>query len=176
MNNRLGMLQVYTGDGKGKTTASLGLALRAIGHGFKVLMIQFLKGDRQYGEVLAAPKLPGFFIKQTGRDSFVNFADPDPVDLKMVREGWEIAKRDILGKQYDMVILDEINVVLGTGLLPVEEVTAFLRDGSWRPVEIVMTGRLVPPAIVELADLVTEMKELKHYFVRGISSRDGIDH
>jgi cob(I)alamin adenosyltransferase len=170
------MIEVYTGDGKGKTTASLGLALRAVGHGFKVLMFQFLKGDTEYGEFKAAGFLPGFEIRQVGRDCFVNFASPDPVDAKMALEGWEAAKTAILSQKYDMVILDEINIAMGTGLLPTADVVHFLREISPQPVEIILTGRMAPAEVVELADLVTEMKEIRHYFSKGVHSRNGVDH
>ena len=176
MINELGMIQVYTGDGKGKTTASLGLALRACGHGLKVLMIQFMKGDREYGEIKAAKYLPNFEIRQVGRDCFVNFADPDPVDVNMLKDGWQQAKDAILSKDYQMVILDEINIAMYAKLLPVDEVVAFLKDNDLKDTEVVLTGRLAPDEIVEIADLVTEMREIKHYFSKGIHSRDGFDH
>lgn len=176
MVNEMGMIQVYTGNGKGKTTASLGLALRACGHGFKVLMIQFMKGDREYGEVKAAHCLPNFELRQVGRDCFVNFKDPDPIDIAMVKDGWAQAKEAILSKNFDMVILDELNIALYAKLLPVQEVVDFLKSNSHKNVEIVLTGQLVPFEIVEIADLVTEMKEIKHYFNQGIHSRDGFDH
>ncbi|MDR2005927.1 MAG: cob(I)yrinic acid a,c-diamide adenosyltransferase [Acidaminococcales bacterium] len=176
LEGKQGMIQVYTGDGKGKTTASLGLALRAVGHGFKVLMIQFLKGDPEYGEVKAAGFLPGLEIRQVGRDCFVNFAAPDPVDVKMAAEGWEMAKAAVLSRKYNMVILDEINIAMGTKLLPTAAVAGFLREISPPPAEIVLTGRMAPAEVIELADLVTEMKEVRHYFDKGVHSRNGIDH
>ncbi|MDR3349029.1 MAG: cob(I)yrinic acid a,c-diamide adenosyltransferase [Acidaminococcales bacterium] len=176
LGKKQGMLQIYTGNGKGKTTASLGLALRAAGHGFKTLMIQFLKGDPEYGEVKAAGFLPGFEIKQAGRDCFVNFAAPDPVDVKMAAEGWEMAKAAILSQKYDMIILDEINIAMGTKLLPAAEVAGFLREVFPQPAEIILTGRMAPAEVVELADLVTEMQETRHYFGKGVHSRNGIDH
>ena len=107
-----GLLQVYTGTGKGKTTAALGVVLRASGYGAKTLMIQFLKDDKGYGEYAAAKFIPGFELRQVGRDCFVDFANPDPIDLKMMYEGWSLAKEAILSKKYDIVILDELNVGL----------------------------------------------------------------
>lgn len=174
--NELGMIQVYTGDGKGKTTASLGLAFRACGHGLKVLMVQFMKGDHEYGEVKAAKFLPGFEIKQVGRDCFVNFADPDPIDVSMLCDGWQLAKKAVLSKEYDMVILDEINIAMYAKLLPTSEVVDFLKNNDLKHVEVVLTGRMAPPEIIEIADLVTEMREIKHYFSKGVHSRDGFDH
>ncbi len=171
-----GMVQVYTGDGKGKTTASLGLAMRAVGHGLKVLMLQFLKNDENYGEIKSVKYLPDFEICQVGRDCFVNFANPDPIDVKMVRSGWEKAKDAITAQKYDIVILDEINVAIAYGLLPVKEVIDFLECRNSGKTEIVFTGIAAPLELIELADLVTEMKNVKHYFNLGIESRTGIDH
>ena len=176
MNKEFGLIQVYTGDGKGKTTASLGLALRACGHGLKVLMLQFMKGDREYGEIKAAIYLPNFEIKQLGRDCFVDFANPDSVDVKMLIEGWQEAKEAILSRKYDIVILDEINIAMHAKFLPLEEVVDFLKNNDFKNTEIVLTGRQAPTEIIELADLVTEMKEIKHYFSKNIHSRDGFDH
>ena len=115
----LGLLQVYTGDGKGKTTASLGLAFRAIGHGLKVCMIQFMKNSDIYGEVRLAGKMPGLTILPVGRHDFVNLKNPEEVDIRLAHDGWEQAKRIISSQEYDIVILDEINVALSCGLLPV---------------------------------------------------------
>ena len=107
-----GLLQVYTGSGKGKTTAALGVALRAAGRGAKTVMLSFLKDDPDYGEAMAAQYLPHFLLRQVGRDAFVNFHNPDPIDLKMVREGWEEAKKILIEDTADLLILDELNIVL----------------------------------------------------------------
>lgn len=176
MINEMGLIQVYTGDGKGKTTATLGLALRACGHNYKVLMIQFLKDDPNYGEFKIGDCLSNFEIRQVGRNCFVDFSNPDPIDVKMVADGWQQAKEAITSKKYDMVILDELNIVMDKGLLDTKEVVDFLRETRGLPVEIVLTGRYAPQEIIDLADLVTEMKDIKHYFSKGIDSRDGIDH
>lgn len=119
------MLQVYTGTGKGKTTAALGVALRASGYGMKTLMLSFLKDDPEYGEARAAKNLPWFTLRQVGRDAFVNFHNPDPVDLKMCRDGWEEAKEAISSHAADIIILDELNIVLATQMLPTQEVVDF---------------------------------------------------
>lgn len=119
------MLQVYTGTGKGKTTAALGVALRASGYGMKTLMLSFLKDDPEYGEARAAKSLPWFTLRQVGRDAFVNFHNPDPVDLKMCRDGWEEAKEAISSHAADIIILDELNIVLATQMLPTQEVVDF---------------------------------------------------
>ena len=169
------MLQVYTGDGKGKTTAALGVVLRAAGYGLHSIMFSFLKDDPEYGEARAQSLLGFFQLKQVGRDAFVNFRDPDPVDLAMCRSGWEQAKAAIEGKEADIIILDEFNIVLATKLLPVTEAADFLAKHK-SDLEIILTGRGAPAEILKIADLVTDMKEVKHYFHKGITSRDGIDH
>lgn len=169
------MLQVYTGTGKGKTTAALGLAFRAAGYGMKTLMLSFLKDDPNYGEARAFKFLPNFVLEQVGRDTFVNFKNPDPIDLELCRTGWEAAKAAIANHQYDIIILDELNIVLATGMLPIDEVVAFLGEHK-QGLEIITTGRNAPKELCDIADLVTEMQEVKHYFHKGVSSRDGIDH
>lgn len=170
-----GLLQVYTGTGKGKTTAALGVALRAAGYGAKTMMLSFLKDDQDYGEARAYKFIPGFTLKQVGRDAFVNFKDPEPQDLAMAREGWEEAKRLIEAAEIDILILDEFNIVLATGMIDQAEALAFLRQHKGR-VEIICTGREAPVNLLNMADLVTDMKELKHYFYQDIASRNGIDH
>ena len=169
------MIQVYTGDGKGKTTAALGQALRALGHGMRVFMVQFMKG-RTYGELIACrDNLPGMEILMSGRDCFVKKGAPEEVDLRMAREGWEAAKRAIAGGQYQMVILDEINVALDYGLLPGDEVLDFLRGHREGP-EIICTGRYAPRELLELADLVSEVREIKHPYQQGAPMRQGIEY
>jgi cob(I)alamin adenosyltransferase len=169
-----GLIQVYTGDGKGKTTCALGLALRAVGQGFKVFMVQFFKG-RETGETRAAARLaPDLTIRTFGRAALVNLRSPTPEDLALLREGFELARTAINGGEHDLVILDEINLALTYGLLPLEEVLATLRRRpAW--VEVVLTGRQAPPELINLADLVTEMRPLKHYYEAGIAARRGIE-
>ncbi|HMM21340.1 MAG TPA: cob(I)yrinic acid a,c-diamide adenosyltransferase [Selenomonadales bacterium] len=173
--SELGLIHVYTGNGKGKTTASLGLALRACGHGFKVAMVQFMKDDPEYGEFKAAHFLPGFKIIQVGRNDFVDLANPDAVDVQLAREGWRLAKDLLDSREWDIVILDEINVAMACGLLDTEEIAAFLTAAK-REVEIVLTGRYAPEKIIALAHLVTEMQEVKHPFSTGLEARKGIDY
>ncbi len=167
-------IQVYTGDGKGKTSAALGVAFRACARGARVLMLAFLKDDPEYSEATGAHLLPGFCLRQVGRDAFVNFKNPDTVDLDLARGGWEMAKEAIAAGLADIVILDEINIVLQTGMLPVNEVVDFLSANKGRA-EVICTGRGAPQELCAIADLVTEMKEVKHYFHLGVASRAGID-
>lgn len=169
-----GLVQVYTGNGKGKTTAALGLALRAVGHGLKVLIVQFMKGSSS-GELEAAQKLsPYLTIKKMGRETFVFRNKIDPLDLKLAQEGFLLAKNAIENKEYDIVILDEINVAIDFGLIPLSDILQLL-DSKPETVELILTGRNAKPEILERADLVTEMVEKKHYYSKGIPARKGIE-
>lgn len=169
------MLQVYTGDGKGKTTAAFGLALRAAGHGWRVLIIQYMKGDPGYGEVRAARHVPGIEIRQFGLATFVQKGNPRPEDLEQARVGVQAAREAIAGGSYQMVILDELNVAVDYGLVPIAEVLA-LADGCPAGVELVVTGRGARRELLERADLVSEVRCIRHPFERGIVNRVGIDH
>jgi len=170
-----GFIQVYTGDGKGKTTAALGLALRAIGHGLKVNIIHFMKGNIEYGELKAAKCLePNLIIRQMGRETFVSRDNPDQEDIKLARQALALSGEVVAGGEYDLVVLDEINCALDFGLIPLDQVLKILQTKPER-VELVLTGRGAPPEIIQAADLVTEMKEIKHYYRRGIKSRKGIE-
>jgi len=163
-----GTIQLYTGDGKGKTTAALGAALRALGHGKRVAMIQFMKG-RLYGELAAAAKLDGFTIEQHGRDEFVDSKNPDPIDRELASRGWRRAA------ELDMLILDEINVAVAYGLVDLEAALAFMRAKPER-LELILTGRYAPREMMDLADTVTEMKEIRHHYNRGVAARKGIEY
>lgn len=169
------MLEIYTGTGKGKTTAALGVALRASGYGMTTLMLSFLKDDPDYGEARAVLNLPWLTLRQVGRDAFVNFKNPAPIDLKMCRDGWDLAKKAVCEHAADVIILDELNIVLATKMLPTKEVVDFLKEHK-NDLEIITTGRGAPEELIKAADLVTDMQEVKHYFHRGVSSRNGIDH
>jgi cob(I)alamin adenosyltransferase len=170
-----GYLQVYTGNGKGKTTAALGLSVRAAGHGLHTVILQFRKGWIDYGELEGVRMLsPYVEIRQAGRDTFVNRKNPDPEDVRLAREGWLAAKEIILGRKADIVVLDEINCAMDFGLLPVGEVVEFLRNKP-AGMEIVLTGRGAPPEVIDLADLVTEMREVKHYYAKGVDARVGVE-
>jgi len=170
-----GLIQVYTGNGKGKTTAALGLALRAVGHGLKVLVIQFMKGNINYGELESSKKLsPCLTIIQSGRETFVSKTNPDPVDIRLVQEGFDLASRAIADEAYDIVILDEINVAVDYGLIPLSDLLRLL-DTKPNGIELILTGRDARPEILEKADLVTEMVEQKHYYKNGVSARKGVE-
>jgi cob(I)alamin adenosyltransferase len=170
-----GLVQVYTGNGKGKTTAALGLALRAVGHGMKVLVVQFMKGNVQYGELESAKKLsPNLTIKQVGREKFISKPNPDPKDLQLAQEGFSIAKNAIQNKEYDIVILDEINLAIDYGLIPVNDLLQLI-DSKPDSVELILTGRNVNREILQRADLVTEMVDRKHYYDKGVPAREGIE-
>jgi len=170
-----GLVQVYTGNGKGKTTAALGLALRAAGHGLKVLVIQFMKGNVNYGELESAKKLsPYLTIKQMGRETFVSKTNPDPIDIKLAKEGFSLAKKAIKNREFDIVVLDEINIAVDYGLIPLSDLLKLI-DSKPENVELILTGRNAKSEIMDKADLVTEMVERKHYFKKGIKARKGIE-
>lgn len=174
-DRKVGLVQVYTGNGKGKTTAALGLALRSVGHGKKVFMLQFMKGSPDYGEVTAAALLPGFTLVQSGLPTFVDKNNPSAEDLRLAAEGLARARQEITSGDWDLVILDEINVALDYGLLRLEEVEELIHA---RPaaLELVLTGRYAADRVIALADLVSEVKLVKHPYSRGIGAREGIEY
>lgn len=175
---RKGLMIVHTGPGKGKTTAALGTAFRAVGQGMKVLMVQFIKGSWHYGELDAARMLgeDKIEILPMGRGFVkVGVEKPDPEDIRLVEEAWSFASDKILSGGYDLVILDEINYAISYKMLDPEKVAEKLRQ---RPemVHVILTGRNAHPAIVEMADLVTEMREVKHPYQKGIMAQRGIEY
>lgn len=169
-----GMVLVYTGNGKGKTTAALGLACRASGQKKKILMIQFMKGKVNYGELRSAKKLPGFTIKQFGRPSFVDKKNPAPADIKGAQQAMEFARKAFHSGKYDIVILDELNVALDFNLISLKDVLA-LMAAKPEKLELVITGRYAHAKVIKLADLVSEVKEVKHYYQQGVPARRGIE-
>src|SRR5258707_733200 len=174
---RRGLIIVNTGPGKGKTTAAMGTALRAVGQGMRVLMLQFLKGSWQYGE-LDAVKAFGdkFVMKQMGRGFVkVGAEKPDPEDVRMVGEARTEAEQAIQSGEWDLVVLDEINYAIIYGMLDPAKVTESLRK---RPemVHVILTGRNAHPTIVELADTVTEMRQVKHAYEKGVMAHPGIEY
>ena len=173
MSLEKGLIHVYTGPGKGKTTAAIGLGVRATGEGLTVYMIQFMKG-RRYSEIEALEKLQNFTVKQFGRDEFVSKEKPEQIDIDLAREGLDHAKTIITKGKHDVVILDEINVAVDYNLLPVEDVIKLIEEKP-KHVEIVLTGRYASPEVVKRADVVSEILEIKHPYQHGVQSRKGID-
>lgn len=170
-----GLVIVITGDGKGKTTSAFGQALRAIGQGYKVFILQFMKG-RDYGEFVAAEKyLPRLKIMRSGLDSFVMRGNPAPVDVALAKQGFDLAKKAIASGKYDMVILDEINVAVDFNLIPLEDVVALIQNKP-PALDLILTGRYAAKAIIKLADTVSEVKEIKHHYAAGIKDRAGIEY
>jgi cob(I)alamin adenosyltransferase len=172
-----GLLMVFTGNGKGKTTAAMGAALRAVGQGFKVLMIQFIKGSWHYGELDAARLLGGAFeIRVMGR-GFVKTGDPavDPEDVRLAEEAWKAALEAMHSGKYDMLILDEINNAIHYGMLPPGEVLAGLAERPER-LHVICTGRDAHPKLIEAADLVSEIREIKHPYNQGIPAQRGVEY
>ena len=172
-----GLIIVNTGPGKGKTTAAMGTALRAVGNGMKVLMLQFLKGSWHYGELDAAQSFGDKFVmKQMGRGFVkVGGAETDPEDIRMVEEAWEEARLAIMSGQWDLVILDEINYAISYGMLDPAKVVEALKQKP-EQVHVILTGRNAHPSIVELADTVTEMKQVKHAYEKGVLAQRGIEY
>ena len=174
---RRGLIIVNTGPGKGKTTAALGTALRAVGQGMRVLMLQFLKGSWHYGELDAVQAFGDKFVmKQMGR-GFVKIggAETDPEDIRLVEAAWEEARAAIESGEWDMVILDEINYAINYGMLDAGKVAETLR-GRPEMVHVILTGRNAHPLLVELADTVTEMREVKHAYQKGVLAQRGIEY
>ncbi len=173
-----GLIIVYTGPGKGKTTAALGTAFRALGQGMKVLVVQFIKGSWHYGELDTAALLGEDRIKllPMGRGFVkVGAEKPDPEDVRLVREAWRFAAGEISRGEYGLVILDEINYAVSYKMLDAEEVVQELKRKP-EGVHVILTGRSAHPLIVEAADLVTEMREVKHPYQKGILAQRGIDY
>jgi cob(I)alamin adenosyltransferase len=176
-SSRRGLILINTGPGKGKTTAALGTALRAVGCGMKVLMLQFIKGSWHYGELDAVETFgSNFVLKQMGR-GFVKIggAEADPEDIRLVQAAWDEAREAINSGQWDMVVLDEINYAISYKMLDPATVADALRNKP-EMVHVILTGRNAHPLLVELADTVTEMREVKHAYQKGILAQRGIEY
>jgi cob(I)alamin adenosyltransferase len=175
--NRLkkGYVQIFTGNGKGKTTAALGQALRAAGSGLTTFIVMFMK-DFAYGEIKSIKHLSDWIrLEQYGNDAFVfRKQSPDNEDKKAARLALKRTREAMLCAKYDMVIMDEICVAIHFGLLKTEDVLSLL-DEKPEPIELILTGRYCPPELIEKADLVTEMQEIKHYYQKGVGARKGIE-
>ncbi|WAI01373.1 cob(I)yrinic acid a,c-diamide adenosyltransferase [Methanogenium organophilum] len=167
-----GYIQVYTGDGKGKTTAALGVSIRSLVAGHRVYFAQFIKGV-QTGELSLADSFPQFTIVQYGEGRFID-GKPEESDIVAARNGLEICAEVLRSGEYDLVVLDEVNVALHYGLFDESEVIAAL-TGRAPNVDVICTGRYASPELVEEADLVTEMKKIKHYYAAGVRARKGIE-
>jgi cob(I)alamin adenosyltransferase len=174
---RRGLVLIMTGPGKGKTTAAMGTALRAVGNGMRVLMLQFLKGSWHYGELDAVEAFGGnFLMKQLGRGFVkVGGADMDPEDVLMVERAWEQAREAIYSGEWDMVVLDEINYAIGYGMLDPVKVADALK-GRPEMVHVILTGRNAHASLVAIADTVTEMRQVKHAYESGILAQRGIEY
>jgi cob(I)alamin adenosyltransferase len=175
--SRQGLILINTGPGKGKTTAALGTALRAAGNGMRVLMLQFLKGSWHYGELDAVKAFgDNFVLKQMGRGFVkVGGAETDPEDIRLVEAAWAEAREAIDSGEWDMVVLDEINYAIGYGMLDPAAVAEALRQKP-QMVHVILTGRNAHPLLVEVADTVTEMREVKHAYQKGILAQRGIEY
>ena len=174
---RRGLIIVNTGPGKGKTTAAMGTGLRAVGQGMRVLMLQFLKGSWHYGELDAVQAFGDkFVIKQMGRGFVkVGTEKPDPEDVRMVEEAWAESENAIQSGTWDLVILDEINYAISYGMLDAAKVAGSLKKKP-ETVHVILTGRNAHPTIVELADTVTEMRQVKHAYEKGVMAQRGIEY
>lgn len=169
-----GYIHVYTGNGKGKTTAAFGLAARALLSGKKVFVAQFVK-DMKYNETKLEDHFSNITIRQYGKGCFINGQMPETEDVLAARNGLDECRRILSEGEYDLVVLDEITIALYFKLLEVSDVLRALEEKSYGT-EVVLTGRYAPKEIIDCADLVTDMAEVKHYYTQGVLSRDGIDH
>jgi len=175
-----GYIQIYTGNGKGKTTASLGLAMRALGRNWKVLLVMFTKGGDNYGELISFKNLShkisdNLTIEQAGLNRIVYAANKNIDDEKEIIRGWEIAKKAIQNNQYQLIILDEINIAIDLEIIDIDEVVDVLKNKP-KNMEIVLTGRNAHKKAIEIAHLVSRIEPVKHYWNIGISAREGIEY
>ncbi len=175
-----GYIQVYTGDGKGKTTASLGLAMRALGRDWKVLIVMFTKGGNDYGELNSFRQLSdkiadNLTIVQAGLDRVIYKSNENEQDHKKIKKGWNIVKKAVKNDEYQLIIMDEANIAIDMGILDVDEVIKVL-ESKPDEMEIVLTGRNAHPKIIEIAHLVSRIEPVKHYWDKGVYARKGIEY
>ena len=175
-----GYIQVYTGDGKGKTTASLGLCLRALGRNWKVLLVMFTKGGDNYGELISFKKLSSeindnLTIYQAGLDRIVYSSNVSEEDETEIQRGWKIVKEAIRNNSYNLIIMDEANIAIDLGLIDLNDVVETLKNKP-DEMEIVLTGRNAKPEIIEIAHLVSKIEPVKHYWNTGVVAREGIEY
>ena len=167
------MIHVYTGNGKGKTTAALGLIIRALGNNKRVCLIQFMKKNFVYGEIKFLKKQDNIDIFQFGTDQLIDPDNPDEIDFKEAELGFQKAREVLKSGNYDLIVIDEINVAIKWKLLPMEKQLELMDIKT--DAEVVMTGRYASPEVIKKANLVTEMLEIKHYFNEGIQARKGVE-
>lgn len=175
-----GYIQVYTGDGKGKTTASLGLAMRALGRDWKVLIVMFTKGGNDYGELNSFRQLSdkiadNLTIVQAGLDRVIYKSNENEQDHKKIKKGWNLVKKAVKNDEYQLIIMDEANIAIDMGILDVDEVIKVLKNKP-DEMEIVLTGRNAHPKIIEIAHLVSRIEPVKHYWDKGVYARKGIEY
>jgi cob(I)alamin adenosyltransferase len=170
-----GLVQIFTGNGKGKTTAALGTVLRAVGQEFQVYIVQFMKGSYPYGEHKTLANLPNVTVAKFGRFVHIGPQNIAEVDKEEARKGLEAAREAMLSRKYDIVVLDEVNIAASWGLVELDEVIKLIKDKP-ENVELILTGRYADAKLIELADLVTEMVEIKHPYAKGVRARRGIEY
>jgi len=173
--NRTGLVQVFTGNGKGKTTAALGMVVRALGHGLRVCVIFFMKGKYPYGEYKTLSKLPNVDVASFGLRCFTDPAYLKPEEIEQAKLAMSAAREAMLSGNYDLVVLDEVNVAVDHKLIALEEVVRLIEDKP-KNMDLILTGRYAEARIIELADLVTEMVKLKHPYDRGVRAQKGIEY
>ena len=177
---KLGYIQVYTGNGKGKTTASLGLCLRALGRNWKVLLVMFTKGGNNYGELISFKKLSpeindNLTVVQAGLDRIVYKDNSNDDDANAIQNGWKVVKEAIKNNSYNMIIMDEANIAIDLGLLDIKDVIETLKNKP-KEMEIVLTGRNAKQEIIDIAHLVSKIEPIKHYWDTGVVAREGIEY
>jgi cob(I)alamin adenosyltransferase len=170
-----GLVEIFTGEGKGKTSAALGTIIRALGHGLRVYIVFFMKGDFPYGEHKILCQLPNCTVERFGFQEFVDPANVKPEEKAEARKALEAARKAMLSLKYDVVILDEVNVAAAWKLIDVDSVVKLIHDKPEK-VELILTGRYADPKLIELAGLVTNMVKVKHPFDKGMLSRKGIEY
>ena len=172
---RKGLVQIFTGEGKGKTSAAIGTVIRALGHGFKVYIALFMKGDYLYGERKILSELPGVTLESFGSSEFIDPSNIKPGEREAAKEALEAARGAMLGGKYDLVVLDEVNLAVAFNLLELREVMGLV-EVKPETVELILTGRQAAAELVRVADLVTECLKIKHPYDRGVEGREGFEY
>lgn len=170
-----GLVEIFTGNGKGKTSAALGVVLRALGHGLRVHIIYFMKGEYPYGERNTLALLPGVTFQSFGFSEFCDPANVTELEKEQARQGLEAARKAIVSGEYDLVVLDEVNIAAAWKLVDIDDVIRLIEEKPEK-VDLILTGRHADQRLIEMADLVTDMVEIKHPFSKGIKARRGIDY